>query len=245
MSSLRDAALERIRSNIAKHGHHVYVVAGGGPLPRFAYTIGVSEKWGIELLFAGASFFTTDEATSILNEIARSPDIRSSERFEINGLGSFSLRAADSTWTAPLLLGLHDFYGRHGIQALQVVPDQVHWTIDVPDLGQPWSSDREPIWRWLHDTWKSLAPAESVAVTNIAALQGEAITEAARWEEREWELFAGSGPDVLPSQARTVPLATLLAVDDTLSEVAELAVGQALWRDSRSAEWHVWERRTL
>lgn len=65
----RKVALDDIRENIARSGQHVYVVAGGST-PRFAYTIGVSESIGIELILAGAVFYTLDEVVRIINEIA-------------------------------------------------------------------------------------------------------------------------------------------------------------------------------
>ena len=53
----RERALEVIRENIACSGHHTYVVSAGGQTPRFAYTIGVSESIGVELILAGAIFY--------------------------------------------------------------------------------------------------------------------------------------------------------------------------------------------
>ncbi len=52
----RKQALDRIRENIAREGHHIYLVSGGAATPRFAYTIGVSESIGVELILAGAVF---------------------------------------------------------------------------------------------------------------------------------------------------------------------------------------------
>ncbi|MGB6387419.1 MAG: hypothetical protein WBE45_20310 [Terriglobales bacterium] len=48
-------ALNRIRENIARSGHHIYVVSGGAT-PRFVYTI-VSESIGVELILAGAILY--------------------------------------------------------------------------------------------------------------------------------------------------------------------------------------------
>jgi len=71
-------------------------------------------------------------------------------------------------------------------------------------------------------------------------LRGERVTEAARWESDQWELFAGPGPDVTPDQVRMVPLATLLAIDATLQPVVQLDVGRALWRDDQGGDWQAW-----
>jgi hypothetical protein len=65
----RERALEVIRENIACSGHHTYVVSAGGQTPRFAYTIGVSESIGVELILAGAIFYMKDDLVTIINEI--------------------------------------------------------------------------------------------------------------------------------------------------------------------------------
>lgn len=35
--------------------------------------------------------------------------------------------------------------------AYQILPDQDHWTIDIPDCRLPFSGASEPVWRWLTD----------------------------------------------------------------------------------------------
>ena|SRR5579864_1169617 len=62
-------ALDQIRQHIAKSGHHVYVVVAK-TTPRFAYTIGVSEWMGSELVLAGGFFYSNDEVPAIINGIA-------------------------------------------------------------------------------------------------------------------------------------------------------------------------------
>jgi len=56
----QQSAIDRIRENIARSGQHIYVVLGG-ETPRFAYTIGVSESVGVELILAGAIFYIKNE----------------------------------------------------------------------------------------------------------------------------------------------------------------------------------------
>jgi hypothetical protein len=53
-------ALDRIRDNIARSGQHIYVVSGE-EIPRFAYTIGITESVGVELILAGAVIYMYDE----------------------------------------------------------------------------------------------------------------------------------------------------------------------------------------
>jgi hypothetical protein len=237
-------ALDRIRENIARTGQHVYVISGG-ETPRFAYTIGVSESVGVELILAGAIFYMKDEVVKILNEIAAQLRAqRNREVFEVAGLGSFTLGKVHSSWAEEFLLGAFDYYQKRDIPALQIVPDKAHWTLDVPDMSVPWSTSTEPVWRWLKEPWTFPVPKDSTAATNLAALRGERITEVTRWEEDEWEMFAGAGPDVTEAEMRVVALGTLVAADKSLDPVMHLAISEGLWRDpDPDSEWHEWRKR--
>jgi Domain of unknown function (DUF4262) len=240
----RKAALERIRENIARSGHHLYTVAGRAT-PRFSYTIGVSESTGVELILAGALFYSIDEVPTIINDIARQLKAqRDQEIFSVAGQGSFTLRKVHKSWATEFMLGAFDYYQVRDIPALQIVPDKAHWTIDVPDLSAPWSATTEPVWRWLHEPWTYPVPKDANAATDLAALRGERVTEAVRWEEDYWELFAGAGPDIPEDEVRPAPLGTLVAVDESLVPVVNLPVGEGLWRDAApDSEWHPWRKR--
>jgi hypothetical protein len=237
-------ALDDIRENIARSGHHIYVVSGGST-PRFAYTIGISESIGVELILAGAIFYMFDEVGTVINDIAGQLRAQPDRRvFEVIGLGSFNLRKVHSSWATEFMLGAFDYYQKRDIAALQIVPDKAHWTTDIPDISVPWSANTEPVWQWLREPWTYPVPEGSTAATNLAALRGERITEATRWEEDEWEIFAGAGPDVTKDEMRVVPLGTLLGADESLVPVVLLAQGDGLWRDpAPESEWHPWRKR--
>jgi len=237
----RSKALDVIRNNINLHGHHVYVVSSD-TVPRFAYTVGLNERLGLELILAGSIVYMYEDVINILNTIARELQNETSldeMTIEVDTLGSFSLRKVNPSWSTTLMLGALDFYQVSEISAYQIVPDAAHWTIDVPDLSQPWSAITAPIWKWLHEPWSYPVPSKSVAGTNLDALRGDRITEAMRWEEDEWELYAGAGPDVPKDAMRVVPLGTLVAADRSLEPVVNLGIGEGLWRDADSA-WHPW-----
>jgi hypothetical protein len=95
----------------------------------------------------------------------------------------------------------------------------------------------------MRESWTYPVRKDSTAITDLAALRGERITEACRWEEDEWELFAGAGPDVGKDETRVVALGMLLAVDPSLDPVVGLTIGTGMWRDDELSEWHAWERR--
>ncbi|WP_374090156.1 DUF4262 domain-containing protein [Methylomicrobium lacus] len=234
-----------IEKNISQHGHHISLVTGGDATPRFAYTIGLFPNVGAELVFAGASFYSTQSLHIVINKVA---DVLSSGVdwqgivIDIGALGCFSLQGVHRSWTNMLLLGALDYYNSE-IVGLQIVPDKVHTTIDVPNLSLAFNPVSEPVWGWLSEPWEFLVPENSIAITNLLALQGKKITEVMRWEEGEWELFAGYGPDVSREDFRKIPLGTLLAVDKSLHAITKLDVGKGLWRRDGETEWHIWESR--
>lgn len=147
--------LDLIRSNIDRHGHHVTLVAQG-VVPRFAYTIGLRQKVGAELVFAGASTYSAKQVHELMNDAAASL-----------GPGLKSLRQVDSSWVNLLLLGALDYYSEPSIPALQILPDKQHWTIEVPDLSAPFSPESEPVWQWLTAPWTLPIPKDSTAATNL------------------------------------------------------------------------------
>jgi hypothetical protein len=79
-----------------------------------------------------------------------------------------------------------------------------------------------------------------MAVTDLRALRGEKVKEAMRWEENEWELFAGPGDQIDRDDARVVPLASLIGFDPSLEVVTRFEIGKGAWRDASEASWHPW-----
>lgn len=239
-SEKRLGILDKIKSSINAHGYHVRIVEGG-PLPRFTYTIGLYERFGFEVVFAGA-FFTLDEMLAIVKELAQQlvSGASSGSPLEVNGLGSFSLQDVEESWAQRVLLGALDYYGLKQIKSFQIVPDKDHSTIDIPKMRDLWNPTIQPIWRWLETAWEFPVSPKSVAVTNLDALRGNTVTEVMRWETTNWELFAGAGPDVEKSDIRIVPLGTMLGQDATLECVVDLEVGLGLWREKKDLEWHSW-----
>ena len=237
MGDDRAQMLDRIRESIASVGHHVTLVQGG-IVPRFAYTIGLSDRGDApELVLAGTSTLSGAEVKTVLDAVAPRAAAPEGEPIVVEGVGSFALAPADPTWARRLLLGVFDFYGGRDVPVGQVVPLGDLWTVDVPDLSRPFGS--EPVWRWLEEPWPYEVPESSVTATNLDALRGHPVTEAARWEDDEWEMFHGSGPDTPEADVRFVPLATLLGFDPTLDAVARLDVGRAIQREA-GGEWEAW-----
>ncbi len=137
------------------------------------------------------------------------------------------------------MLGVYDFFNIEHIEAYQIIPEEKNQLMDVPDMSETWDIN-DPIWKWLEKEWPYGIPQRSIAITNFMALKGECITELTRWEENEWEMFAGAGPDVEEEDIRIVPFGTLLGIDPSLETSINLEIGKGLWRDSKDHEWTEW-----
>jgi hypothetical protein len=236
----RQNALNEIRERIAKYGFHTYVVTGGGT-PHFGYTIGLTESLGAELVLPGTYFYELDDVSKVIKSVIgklQSP-VDWNTPIVADSWGTFSLRKVHTSWATALMLGAFDYYPGRSIEAYQIVPDEAHWTIDVPNLAQPWSPSQAPGWRWLKEEWKYPVPKDSVALTDLNALRGGRITEVMRWEEDQWEIFAGVGPEIPESERRAVPLGVLLDADASLLPAVDLRVGMGFWRDD-TPEWQAW-----
>jgi hypothetical protein len=240
----RAERLQKIRLDIERYGHTITLITGG-PLPRYAYTIGLRDAIGFELIMPGVSRYTAREVQQIVNTFGAAlradPTLSS---LEMPSTGSFTLRPAHDSWVRSLALGALDFYSVDILSGAQIVPDADHQTIDVPNMEQDWTQSCEPVWQWLVQPWEYNVPENSIATTNLAALQGSPITELARWEEDQWEMFAGPGPDVKPSEVRVVPLGILVAHDPSLAFTLAAGIGDGYWRESADSDWHEWKRRS-
>ncbi len=233
-----------IKSNIEEYGHHVSIVAGG-PDPRYAYTIGLYEKVGFELIIAGAVLFLKEDILKILNDIAsatvnENKNTLDNQEYLVGEWGDFKIRETHNSWNELMLLGVFDYYDIKKVKAYQILPGSHFFTADIPNMSTPFIEKSDPIWKWLKSDWELDLPKDVSVVTNIDALQGEPITEVMRWEELEWEMFAGPGPDVEKEDIRVVPIAVMLGIDNTLNKVLTLEVGKGIWRKNHTDEWKSW-----
>lgn len=231
-----------IDRNIKLYGYHITIVTGG-PCPRFSYTIGLKDKLGYELIFAGGENFSINEVKTIIQSLYTlilEDFSTNNTRIYKTALGEFAVANADSTWSNLLVLGVFDFYQTKQIKICQIIPEQHSRTLDVPDLVKKYDAHNEPIWKWLTVDWPYTVPYKSVAITNIVCLYGQKATEVTRWEDNEWEIFAGAGPDIGKENIRIVPLATLLGIDNSLEPALELDISDGIWRDATELVWHKW-----
>lgn len=231
---------KKIKSNIDEFGYHVTLVTSQTE-PRYAYTIGLYQKFNIELVFAGGIFFMKDEILSIFKAVFN--ELKSNEnasKVKIKDLGTFSFTKVDRSWSKLMLLGVYDFFDIEEFNAIQIYPDEHHFTLDIPDLSRKFNPSIEKVWKWLKNDLKYPVSKKMMVVTNLDALKGVKITEIMRWEEDEFEMFAGSGDDVKKEEIRVVPFSTLLGIDETLGDVLNLKVGKGFWRGDDSNKWNNW-----
>lgn len=234
-------SLRTIRFNIMNHGYHLYIVSGG-VTPRYAYTVGLAESGvGAEIILAGAVGYLARDVEAIVQKVAdlERGGVAPGKLIDLGNLGGFRLQEVSRAWIEALALGALEYYNQRPFKMFQLLPDSHHTTVDVPDMSRKLNESEGTAWQWLWMPWNHSVPSSATATTNLDALRGAPITEAARWENDEWELFAGSGPDVDSADIRVVPIGTLLAHAPTLEAVLGLAVGKATWRDEEM-NWHQW-----
>ena len=180
----------------------------------------------------GAIYFMKDEVGRIVHGVRKRLQARAGHpsAVPVRCLGEFSLRRAHGSWTELLLLGALDYYDTRDIDAYQIVPDDAHWTVDVPDMSRPYDPAAEPVWRWQREPWTYGVPESSHAAAFLDALRGRRITHVARHEEDYWEVQTAD-TKVRKKQMRVVPLGLLIGADPSLAAAVTLKVNQGICRD--------------
>lgn len=229
--------LEIIKTNINSRDYHLTLV-NGGQNPEYSYSIGLTEKFGFELVIAGG-FISIEDNESIFRYVYQQLQTGSTvdSKFILSD-NTFYLNKVDSSWCEKLMLGIYDYYNVDKITAYQIIPE--NRTLDTPLMSQPMSAN-DPIWKWLDMDWNFNVPKNSYVITDIDSLKGKTIVELMRWEDHVWEMFSGPGPEFKEEDIRIVPLGTILGIDDTLQRTVNLAVGKGLWRENKDSEWNDWQ----
>jgi hypothetical protein len=232
-----------IANNIDKYGYHVYDVLGG-PLPPWSYSIGLREKFGFELVFAGGLYFSANERREIFG---RCVDSRiSAQSYEIlDEKGIFSIRPVLNDWPEIMFAGAIQYFGERPL-FMQLYPDANSWTLDVPDMSESWSVERFPAWKWLVEPWQFPVSPKSHVLTDTDILGGIAPAEVAcRFSHDYWEIFSRQPEEIPDLYRRIVPLGTLLGIEDSLTFVVNLDVGHAVERNSDLDKWVPWSGKVI
>ncbi|KPH14072.1 DUF4262 domain-containing protein [Chryseobacterium sp. ERMR1:04] len=240
----KEEFFNKIKNNIERDNFHITVVQTSEN-PRFAYTIGNLERLQFELVLAGNVNYLYEDILRIFNSIVPklTADLNIREfSVEIEGQGVFKLIQVDESWSKLMMLGVYDYFKVETFKAYQILSDNDHYTLDIPNMSERWDA-KNIIWKWLDDKvkWDLDVPRDSQVTTELNALFGEKITEVTRWEENEWEAFTQNGEDVDKDNLRVVPIATLLGIDDSLKAILKLNIEDGLWREDENSEWNNWE----
>ncbi|ASS50303.1 MAG: hypothetical protein A3D31_12105 [Candidatus Fluviicola riflensis] len=234
--------LDLIKANITKHGYHVTIVNSDTD-PRYCYTIGLNESLGFELVIAGGYFYLKDDLLYILDLLVSNLKKDGSlinSHIQTSKFGSFTFIRIHDSWNDLMLLGVSDYYKTDTIKSFQIIPDGEHFTLEIPDMSKKINGESFPIWKWLIHEWDLKVPETSKAITNLAALKGEKITEVMRWEVDNWEMFAGSGPDIDENDIRVVPIGMILGIDKTINDALDLKIEKGFWRKNDDLVLHDW-----
>lgn len=230
--------LKIIKADIDRDGYHLTFV-NGGQNPDFSYSIGLTEKFGFELIVAGGGDMSIKGNERLFDHIIKrlqSGDSVDSDFF-LSDLDTFSLNKVDPSWCKKLMLGVYDYYELNKITAYQIISKER--TMDMPLMSKS-IMPYDPIWKWLDMDWNIAAPKNSYVITDLGSLKGNPIIELTRWEDHVWEMFSLPGPDVEEKDIRIVPLGTILGIDTTLEAAVALDVGQGLWRENKDKSWEIW-----
>ncbi len=230
-----------ISEHIENYGYHLTIVAGNSPLPRYCYSIGLLEKFGFEIAFVGGVLYRSDEIKDIIDKIIEQIKLdHSLSNFNLGILGNFKLQLIDKSWSKVMFDGIYDFYKSSNIKAYQIMPDEKHKTLEVPNMSLKFESKKQPIWQWLTGNWSYPIKQDSIVFTDIDALFGKKILEIMRWEEQEWEMFTSDGTEIPTDQKRAVSFGTILGIDNTIMPAMNLKLEKGLWRNEDKQEWNDW-----
>lgn len=236
----RSNFLRLIKENISEFGYHITLV-NGAQNPNYAYTIGLHEKFGFELVIAG-QYISVKAYENIFKLVVKELEtITSSVLIHKNKVlneNDIDVIEMHSSWKERMILGAYDYYHTDKIKAYQIKHN--NRLLDVPDMSKFWNINC-PIWCWLEKEWDFQIPKAAHVVTNIQFLKGETITEIMRWKDDYWEMFVGVTPDVSDEDVRILPFGTMKGIDDSLMLASNLHNDHGLWRENKDDQWHDWE----
>jgi hypothetical protein len=239
--------LKDIAIVIKKHGYFRYNITQD-LTPNYSYTIGLTDKVGFELVSGGMNYFEEDNNLQYIFDSIVDGILKNSESriFDLGKLGIFNLIKADVSWISMMMLGAYDYYNNQKIDAFQIIPSNSDkFTLDIPNMSIKWSLE-SVIWKHLDDNlnWEYNIPKSSRAITNLAALKGDRLTEFFRYEIDEWEIFAGNGSLEPKESIRIVPISVLIGIDKSIENFINDPIGKGKYRDSSddsNLTWYNWE----
>jgi hypothetical protein len=234
--NIRENLLKTIGDGIRQTGYKIIFV-NGGQNPHYAYTIGLYEKFGFELVVAGGFTSIKDNESkfrAIYRALNSGADTNSV--FNCESCDEMKLLQMHSSWSENMTLGVYTYYNIDSVRTLQIFPLNER-LLDIPIMSEPFD-EFNPIWKWLTIPWDRNTPKNSYVITNVEFLRGEPITEIMRFEDGYWEMFVDSK---VPRDVRALPLGVMIGIDGSLEKAIELKIGDGLLRENKDDEWRDWE----
>lgn len=231
--------LKAIEAGIRQNGYHI-VMVNGGQNPHFAYTVGLYNTFGFELVLAGGFISTKDYESkfhAIYAGLTAGADANSVFRCE--GSGEMKLLEIHSSWSERMILGVYDYHNLDSVRAMQILQSG-EALLDVPAMSGPFN-EHNTIWKWLSVQWDKNTPQGAYVITNVQFLRGETVTEIMRFEDGYWEMFVGCTSEISDADVRVLPLGAMIGIDSSLEKAIELNVGDGLWRVNKNDGWHDWK----
>lgn len=237
----RKEILKTIREKIEKYGWYQYCVIQS-QAPRFCYTIGLSDKLGFELIFAGGYFYNNAEAMKIVDDCA---DFLLNAGFPENEFKfkGFSLKKVRQEWTESLMLGAVDYYrdrDKFILHARQIIPPPNRITLDIPNMSILPENNSNLAWKWWFHEWPYSVPEDSTVVTDIGYLQTGKALQIVRWEKNQWECFSEDPDNITKEDIRIIPLGVAIGLDSSLENIFEMEIEDSFLRNDKDC-WIKWE----
>ena len=214
--------------------------AGGEFMPRIVAITGDLDN--VDLVLAGdCGIRSGAKAIELVAEVLLT---KSQQGAIVNTsmLGPVELREVHGSWSRTSALREVGLGPR---KCLQIVPLAAsHMTIDAPRMQTEFGAVLEPAWAYLAgpDAWPFPFPAGLTVVTDSNALRGAPVTEAARWDDGEFQMLAIGEDNLQPptEDLRVVPFSTLAAADSGLEPLFETPPGCSWWRADVASPWQRW-----
>ena len=231
-----------VDENISKFGYHTVLVQNG-VTPRYIYTIGLAEKIGCELVFAGGIWYDRHQVATIISgvrDLLSENNSRKHALIKLEKVEQFELVKVDRFWNSNLFLGFETYYGNFDqVNLLQILPIENRVTFETPYLAEGPNFQQNGYFT------NSVIERNGVsgrALTPISVLlETENVLEVCRWEADYWEMYPRDPNQYDKNELRIVPIWMLLDHDRSLEPALRLKVKQGIWRKEIGANWNEWE----
>lgn len=231
-------------ADVQQHGLHIISIEGDEQGPSYSFSVGLTYSYRHpEIVLMGLKH---KAAMGIINAIG--VRIKNGEKFKPGSICTDIAERYPSAFVTfsksyyKEYLGYACwFYGSHDFPALQYVwPDQAS--------RFPWDADYDQT-HFAHQLiltddpkkrWPFSSPKNVATIVHASIMNGERPVRFVYHDEDDggWQFLDGVSPNE-PSTARLVCLASVMELDPSLFELANLPVG---WRAKRQARGEAWQR---